>query len=826
MNLIYLKIILKYIKKMFSVYLLMMVTIITTLVLVFTPIVVVKSQSLNIRNYLNTYKTSYDAIAKDINKAELEKIGENKSVKSKFYQKNLGTFKQSNDDTKYAIKTFNNDIFKLERYELIKGHFPELTNEIIVSENSYLKKYIGKDVSGVITNDFEKNYIHSKINNKENFKVVGIYKRETKTQEIINKLQIDYSEDILTNKEVNIHGETKYNLYLIFNRGGKSVSSIIYNISENVFGDYYSIESNQLSDKINDSFINATNDAIRMFKPIIICGSLIMFLIYLLVFEDRRKMLSIIQTIGGQKKKIIGSMIFENIIITITTIILGVLIGVFISDKMVKGTDLTGFVADLDIENKKLYVSYKDIINSSLVALISLIIITVYECLDIYGIDRFKFSGKIFKKKTRGLKKTKSCKLNYTIKLSYDYFKASIKRYIIPVIVMSMFGSLVIGFYNIEKNDNQFANKTRFDQINKFYDSSLSNNTYLGDASSLLNKSFTKNLSSIKVEYNSLGYIVLNTNELNKDFKEMLGVEKNNIPNYEMTTYIRGINNKEMEKFTREGVLNKQDLKILKDGGAILINGFYYRNMAMNMQIFNKEPKNINLKHVEYNNDEEHYINKKISNISVHGYDEKYKSINPEIEEPMIIMGENELKSMINIKQPTNIYFNFKNDQSEKNINKILENNQKYIIFNSKQYKEKNKSISSVLYVAVKKINIIVLLLFSIITMMFTIKLTIIYREDDIVTLRAIGASNKKILHIFIYEGLILGVFCSSISLIFGLKKGYINYTRYASEQIDKAGIHFLLDFRSMLVCIIIIILLSVLFQVVYLKKRDIRKGN
>lgn len=827
MILIYLEVILKYIKKMFVVYLFMIITIIMTLILVFTPIVVVKSQSMNIRNYLNKYKTNYDAIAKDINKSQLEKIEKGKNIKLYYNQKDLGTFKDSNNDIKYTLKTFNKNIFEMEKYTIIKGNYPSSVNEIIVSENSNLKESIGKYITGVITKDIEENNIHKKINKKDSFKVVGVYKRNTKTQEIINKLQVDYSEDILTNKNFNFPGEDRYNLYLVFKRDGRSISSMVYEISKKILGENYDVvQSNQLSEKINDSFINATDDAIRMFKPIIISGSLIIFLIYLLVFEDRRRMLTTIETLGGQKKKIVFSMIIENSIIMLTTVLIGTIIGIVISKNMVKGTDLTGFVADLNISDKKLYVSHKDIINSSLVSFVSLITITIYEGLSIYKLNILKVIGSRIKLPKILIKRKKESKItnskNYALKISYDYFKSSFNRYIIPVVILSMFGSLAIGFCNIEKNDKQFSKRTKYDQINKYHDYSLINNGYLGDEKTILNNSnFNKNISNVIKEYNSNGYICVDTKNLNSDYKEILNLSGVDISNYELNTYFRGLSDEDISRLKKQNVLANEDIKVLNKGGLILINGFYYRNMAINIKIFNNNPRKIDLKYIEYNNDEEQYKNKTINDIVVHEYSEKYKVVNPELEYPMVIMKDSLLKNLTNINQPTNIYFNVQNNNSEKYINNILENNTKYIVFNAKYYKQKNKSTSAILYTGVKKINIFILFLFSVITMMFTIKLTIIYREKDIHTLRAVGASNKHILSLFINEGLILGLICCVISILIGIKNGYVNYSRYLGEQINKEKIHFIVNYSSIVVCVLIILILSITFQIIYLKNRN-----
>ena len=53
---VYYKIMKEYMKKRISVYVLMVITIIATFVLVFTPIIVVKSQCINTIAYLNKYK--------------------------------------------------------------------------------------------------------------------------------------------------------------------------------------------------------------------------------------------------------------------------------------------------------------------------------------------------------------------------------------------------------------------------------------------------------------------------------------------------------------------------------------------------------------------------------------------------------------------------------------------------------------------------------------------------------------------------------------------------------------------------------------------------
>ncbi|MDY2795265.1 ABC transporter permease [Peptostreptococcus porci] len=271
----------------------------------------------------------------------------------------------------------------------------------------------------------------------------------------------------------------------------------------------------------------------------------------------------------------------------------------------------------------------------------------------------------------------------------------------------------------------------------------------------------------------------------------------------------------------KQNVLSNEDTKVLNKGGLILINGFYYRNMAINIKIFNNNPRKIDLKYIEYNNDEEQYKNKTINDLVVHEYSEKYKVVNPELEYPMVIMKDSLLKNLTNINQPTNIYFNVQNNNSEKYINNILENNTKYIVFNAKYYKQKNKSTSAILYTGVKKINIFILFLFSVITMMFTIKLTIIYREKDIHTLRAVGASNKHILSLFINEGLILGLICCVISILIGIKNGYVNYSRYLGEQINKEKIHFIVNYSSIVVCVLIILILSITFQIIYLKNRN-----
>ena len=121
----------EYMKKRISVYVLMVITIIATFVLVFTPIIVVKSQCINTITYLNKYKSKYDGIAKDISKNELDSISKNKDVRALYTQKNIGKFRENNKVTKYDIRTYNSEILDLEKIKIVEGRSPNNKNEII-----------------------------------------------------------------------------------------------------------------------------------------------------------------------------------------------------------------------------------------------------------------------------------------------------------------------------------------------------------------------------------------------------------------------------------------------------------------------------------------------------------------------------------------------------------------------------------------------------------------------------------------------------------------------------------------------------------------------
>lgn len=827
----YLRFNIKYIKKMFSVYLLMGITIITTLVLVFTPIVVVKSQSLNTKNYLNRYKTHYDAMATNLTYGELAKIRENKDLDNIYIQQNYGTFKVKSDITKYTAKSYNESIFSKERYKIVEGREPKNNNEIIVGNSSNLKKFLGDTINATVTFSFIDEGINKKVNKNISVRIVGLYNREKKSQDIMNMLQIDSNDDILLGTKNPPYESGQYDIYMDFKKG-KSKSTIVYELSE-LIGSYDKVQSNQLSDKINDSFINATDDAIRMFKPIIVGGSLLIFLIYLLVFEDRRNMLNTINTIGGEKRKIVLSMVVENVLIMLITVIIGVFIGILVSKKMMNGTDLTGFVAELNIPDKSLHISYKDILNSSMVSLISLIMITIYEIMAIYEIKLFlnvTMSLKKFFKVKRILRFNHAKYLETsnlsTFGIAKKYFKSSIGRYIIPIFVISMFGSMCIGYYNIKVNDEQFENETRYDQINKHRDYSLTNLSYLGEYSNLFdNNEFKDNTSSVIKEYNTSGFLKVYSDNLDDTYLKMLGL-KDVKKIYEMNAFIRGLNDKEISNLLKAGVLTIEDKNTLDTDGAIIIDGFYDRNTASIIKMFKVEPSEANLKFTEYVDEGEAYNEYNTKNILVHKYKELYKLINPELESPMVIIKEDLLKKKSNIHQPTNVYFNLRHFESEKKINKLFYGNKHFVFFNSKEFKMRNKLVSSILFDTVKKINIAILLAFSFISMMFTVKLTILYRKSDIVTLQYIGASENKVLKIFLFEGLILASLCSLISVLYGLKTGYINYSRYLYEQVNKNNMYFIIDYRNMILNIALIIFLCTAYQLLYLHRRKKERQN
>ena len=815
---VYYKIMKEYMKKRISVYVLMVITIIATFVLVFTPIIVVKSQCINTIAYLNKYKSKYDGIAKDISKNELDSISKNKDVKALYTQKNIGKFRENNKVTKYDIRTYNSEILDLEKIKIVEGRSPNNKNEIIVSNKSLLKNKYGKNISGIITKDYINNGKHELINSDSDFKIVGVYERDKRTQEILEKLQVSDTNQIFTSESYLPSGKTRYDAYLNFNRG-RGASSIIYEMNTNIFGGDSRVESNQLSDKISDSFINATDDAIRLFKPIIISSCLVIFLIYLLVFEDRKKIISTVQIIGGEKKRIVKSMFIENISIIVFSTIIGILLGSILSKILIQGEDLTGFVAEFDIIDKKMYISFKDIVNSSLVSAISLISITIYETATIIRGDMLRGTSSSYNNLL--LKRIKAgAKCDNLLKMSFSYYISSLKRYIIPMIIMIMFGNIFISYFNIEKNDAQFSDRTRFDQINMYRNYGLQNNSYLGNKNTLIHdQKFKNKITNTKYEYSTEAFINVNTKNLDKYYLEMLGDSVKRDSMYELNILLRGISKAEREDLFKKSVLTDDDIKILNTSGFILINGFRNRDMGLDMKIFSSMPTSLELKYKVYDKDRERYSKLESKDVITHEYDEKYKSISAEFDHPMVIVSEDFLKKITGIKEALSIYFDAKDTKGENYINNLFARNEDFTIFNAKYFKDKNAITSRILYRNVKYINMSVLLLLMTISMFFAVKLTIIFREKEINSIRAIGGSKKQVLKIFLYEGLFIAFICSSVSLVTGIKKGYINYLRYLGEQSDKTDIHFLMDYMSIFSCLIFIFVISLVFQIVILKR-------
>ena len=85
------------------------------------------------------------------------------------------------------------------------------------------------------------------------------------------------------------------------------------------------------------------------------------------------------------------------------------------------------------------------------------------------------------------------------------------------MIIMIMFGNIFISYFNIEKNDAQFSDRTRFDQINMYRNYGLQNNSYLGNKNTLIHdQKFKNKITNTKYEYSTEAFINVNTKNLDK----------------------------------------------------------------------------------------------------------------------------------------------------------------------------------------------------------------------------------------------------------------------------------------------------------------------
>lgn len=279
----------------------------------------------------------------------IEEIAKNENVEKIFVTKEIGTaeYLKENKSADLEISELSKESFNNLGIKLLEGRLPENSEEVVISDN--LEKYseinlgIGSNInlkfSGTNNNKQEKNY-----------KVVG--KVEITSMSIENSGANNYTYAVLSCLEN--YDNSNYNVYIKFKDLNKRLDTIGTILGLNI-DSYKSIDNiakaeNKLLDnqnKIYDLNINnvliqlegggyrdATEDMIYYISFIIIIVIIIISVYCIrnsfnISMTERIRDYGMLSSIGATKKQIKKEMLHEAYLIGLTSIPIGLLIGIF-----------------------------------------------------------------------------------------------------------------------------------------------------------------------------------------------------------------------------------------------------------------------------------------------------------------------------------------------------------------------------------------------------------------------------------------------------------------------------------------------------------------
>ena len=536
---------------------------------------------------------------------------------------------------------------------------------------------------------------------------------------------------------------------------------------------------------------------------------------------EKIKQYGMLSSIGATKKQIRHTIFFESFILSIISIPLGILTGCIFSFLL------------LTIANslfKKIY-DFKIIFSLSTIMIIISIIISLitislsslksaFKASFLKPIEAIRNSEEIkIKKQSLKVPSFITKIFNITGEISYKNLKRNNKKY--RPIIISLVICLVL-----------FISLSYF--INLIYVANLSDYEYDHNMRLILNETTPANIDEVYnlksiASYSSIAEVYHNVINypLNNDYSNFLNNSgyalpscSNHISNWNGLDIIK-LGDKEYKRYLKELGLKYDDLK---DKGILLDKVTYskYDNSGhLNHSVFRRfayqvgDKLTITSKDVSCDTPDFNITNTysieigAIPNILIKnplhplGYD---------IDENVstLILSDELFNKLYTEYDDYNIYINSTNpSQTEEEINKILNQNESYTIYNYEQEVKNLKSIIIFINIFLYSFLIIVLLI-SITNIFTTITTSMQIRQKEFAMLKSVGMTKKEFNKMTSLESIFIGL----KALLFGLPIGcYLSYVIYDffmanNDTYTRTEIPFNLPYQSIIISLIVIILL------------------
>ncbi len=428
----------------------------------------------NIANMLTTItikknSSVYGAEGKNITKKEIDSIKSMDNIDSLFITLFFEKFVDAKTGRMITVENYNRNMLDLYKLKLEKGRYPSKENETVVFNinNNYS---IGDNIYGNLyyeTNDNGTTNIH---NRQVKLKVVGILDnklmRYTSKDMCFANLNNDLIPDNSKYFKVFINYKSKYSK--LENETNKLIGMTGINPEKINFNRDISQTTMLINNKKMDN---------PRFKNLVIAG--IMFSLVTMIIYSKKRIndMKLLRIVGGSKKQVMLLLSSEGVLITVSSILIGTILGLILTFILINNINYTLASPELFRElPKDIHYDIYFSLYTLRIVLLPVIIAFIYQLLKTnsgMAKNRKFLIDEVFDKITRTMIFNKTSVMK---KISNINFRKYILYLIVPVILLGFSISNYIyvknGYEESYSNESQSGISTMFAhrkyEINKY----------------------------------------------------------------------------------------------------------------------------------------------------------------------------------------------------------------------------------------------------------------------------------------------------------------------------------------------------------------------
>ncbi|GAA0704128.1 ABC transporter permease [Paraclostridium ghonii] len=564
-------------------------------------------------------KGDYHAMFHNVKKYNLNIITNSAGLCKSFIADSLGYSKLNNEKKNLVeVKEYDKSAFESYKVKLKEGKLPKNNNEIVLSESAI--PLINKKVGDNITLDIGKRisadgknlenslenpivWDHETIVNKKSkdFKIVGI----------MNKPKNDIGDDVVSSiTYLDVNSKSKNDILKVGVSANKPKE--IYKISESIARNLglkkEVINSNSLDEKNNDNGVHyknlSFNESLLRLKGasvyvntnkatnltifivialVVICTIATVYNSFSISTSERRKQFGILNSIGATKNQVMKSVFIEAIIVGLIGIPVGLIIGTFAIDLVLKLIQVLFNNSQIASMNLRLVYNPYVIVLSALIVLFTIFVSAIFPAIKSAKTSPLECIRNSSNLKLGKVKNSKLIKLLFKTEgvLAYKNLRRNKKKFRITLFSLTISVVIFISFSGF---------LTLFEKANEINTGKITYDIRVWKSGIQEKNNIIEDLNEIKgikktTVTNDYGVgINVNENNINKKYKKIIDdsfskKNKNNEVVYDFIMEQNGfhfISDKDIKTIKlKDGNFDKETA--IKENGIILRNKSYYK---------------------------------------------------------------------------------------------------------------------------------------------------------------------------------------------------------------------------------------------------------